>query len=72
MATQYTSEQYEKTAEQRGEHQRPSVPAGLPQGAQPPRPGSALKVPGRVPPREATDGGQASRRTKEAYNSRAL
>ena len=43
MATQYTSEQYEKTAEQRGEHQRPSVPAGLPQGAQPPRPGSAPK-----------------------------
>jgi uncharacterized membrane protein len=43
MATQYTPEQYEKTAKQRGESQRPSVPAGLSQEAQPLRPGSAPK-----------------------------
>jgi uncharacterized membrane protein len=41
MATHYTSEKHEKTVEQRGERQRLSVPAALPQGAQPPRPRSA-------------------------------
>jgi uncharacterized membrane protein len=41
MTTQYTSDRHEKTAEQRGEPQRPSVSAGLPRGAQPSRPGSA-------------------------------
>ena len=41
MATQYTSDRHEKTAEQRSEPQRPSVSARLPQGAQPSRPGSS-------------------------------
>src|SRR4029453_4472078 len=41
MTTQYTSDRHEKTAEQRGEPQRPSVSAGLPRGGQPSRPGSA-------------------------------
>ena len=43
MATQYTSDRHEKTVEQRGEPQRPSGPAVVPQGAQPPRRGSALQ-----------------------------
>ena len=43
MARQYTSDRHEKTVEQPGEPQRPSVSAGLPQGAQPPRRGSALQ-----------------------------
>jgi uncharacterized membrane protein len=41
MATQYTSDRHEETVEQRGEPQRLSVSAGLPQGAQLSRPGSA-------------------------------
>src|SRR5262245_32797743 len=45
MATQYTSDRHEKTAEQRGESQGPPVSAGLPQAAQPSRPGSALQRP---------------------------
>src|SRR4051812_10375956 len=32
MATQYTSDRHEKTVEQRGEPQRPSGPAVVPQG----------------------------------------
>src|SRR4030095_13186405 len=41
MATQYTSDRQEETVERRGEPQRLSVSAGLPQGAQLSRPGSA-------------------------------
>jgi uncharacterized membrane protein len=41
MATQYTSDRHEETVEQRSEPQRLSVSAGLPQGAQLSRPGSA-------------------------------
>jgi hypothetical protein len=43
MTTQYTSDRYEKTVEQRGEPQRPSGPAVVPQGAQPPRRGSTMQ-----------------------------
>ena len=45
MATQYMSDRHEKTAEQRGEPQRQSVSAGLPQEAQPSQPGSAPQRP---------------------------
>src|SRR5215467_12812637 len=41
MATQYTSDRYEKTGEQRGAPQRPLGSDGLPQRAQLARPGSA-------------------------------
>jgi uncharacterized membrane protein len=62
MTTQYTSDRHEKTAEQRGEPQRPSVSAGLPRGAQPSRPGSAqLRTQLRTP--QESNGRRARRPT---------